>query len=163
MTLNPIRATSRLLPASRALAGLLGTALLAMPIVAAAAEPASHYHHHVWGKTAADRDETIEQRIAMLHTSLQITPGEEPDWHAVADVMRGNETRMQDMISAREAEPVHHVDAIEDLRTYEHFTAAHVEGLRALRTSFETLYATMPASQKLVADDVFDKFGNGHD
>lgn len=157
MTLNPIRATSRL----SALGVVLGAALLALPAIAA--EPTSHYHHHVWGKTPAERAESIEQRIDMLHGKLQITAAEEPDWHAVADVMRGNETHMQDMISAREAEPAHHVDALEDLRIYEHFTQAHVEGLKALRTSFETLYNTMPADQKLIADGVFDKFGNGHD
>jgi len=143
-------------------AGLLGATLLMAPLTASADET-SHYHHQVRGKTAAMRKETVQQRIAMLHTRLQITPGEEANWAGVAQVMRDNEARMQDMISTREAEPAHHVDAPEDLRVYERFTQAHVDGLKALRVSFETLYNAMPADQQLVADDVFAKFGNSHD
>lgn len=143
-------------------AGLAGATLLAAP-AAFSAEPTSHYHHHVWGKTPEERAETVEQRIRTLHASLHITPAQEANWNGVALVMRENETRLQDMITAREAEPAHHVTAPEDLRTYEHFTQAHVDGLKLLRTAFDTLYATMSDTQKLQADDVFDKFGNGHD
>ena len=158
--MSPISPPSRLSRTAMA-AGLLAATLCLAPL-AASADETSHYHHHVWGKTAGQRAETVEQRIVMLHTKLQITAGEEASWAGVAQVMRDNETHMQGMISAREAEPAHHVSAPEDLRIYEHFTQAHVEGLRALRAAFETLYNTMPAEQKLVADEVFDKFGNGH-
>ncbi len=143
-------------------AGLASATLLVGPAVFSA-EPSSHYRHHVWGKTAAERAETVEQRIRTLRASLHITPAQEAGWEGVAHVMRENETRMQDMISAREAEPVHHVTAPEDLRTYERFTQAHVEGLKLLRASFDTLYATMSDAQKLEADAVFDKFGNGQE
>jgi hypothetical protein len=34
-----------------------------------------------------------------------------------------------------------------------------VDGLKDLVASFETLYADMPADQKMVADHVFAKFG----
>jgi len=139
-----------------------GATLLIAPS-AFSAEPTSQYHHHVWGKTPEERAETVQQRIRTLHASLHITPAEEADWSSVAQVMRDNETKMQDMISTHEAMAPHHVTAPEDLMTYETFTQAHVDGLKALRASFETLYATMPADQKLVADDVFDKFGNGHE
>jgi hypothetical protein len=145
-----------------AIAGLAGATLLAAP-AAFSAEPASQYHHHVWGKTPEERAETVEQRIRTLHASLQITPAQEASWTGVAQIMRDNEMRLQDMITAREAEPKHHVTAPEDLRTYERFTQAHVEGLKALRASFETLYTSMPDAQKLIADEVFDKFGNGHE
>jgi len=167
----PSAKLTRATMAKASIAWLLGGALL-LPLAASAQEASgqntsapetSHYHHHVWGKTVAQRAETVEQRIAALHAKLQITAGEEENWNHVAQVMRDNETGMQGMISAREAEAEHHVTAPEDLRIYEHFTQAHVEGLKALRAAFETLYATMPDSQKLVADGVFDKFGNGHD
>jgi hypothetical protein len=143
-------------------ASLAGATLLLAPS-AFSAEPASQYHHHMWGKTPEERAETVQQRIRTLHASLHITPAEEADWGGVAQVMRDNENRLQEMITAREAEPAHHVTAPEDLRTYEHFTQAHVEGLKALRTAFETLYTAMPDDQKMVADQVFDKFGNGHE
>ena len=159
------RPMSRTALGKLALAGLLGATMLVAPRAATAqsVDAGSHYHHHMWGKTAEERAETVEQRIRTMHANLQITAGEEANWASVAQVMRENETRMQDMISARESEPPHHVSATEDLRVYERFTQAHVDGLRSLRSSFETLYNSMPDDQKLVADDVFDKFGNGHD
>jgi len=45
------------------------------------------------------------------------------------------------------------------LRTYERFTQAHVNGLKTLISSFETLYQGMPDKQKALADQVFRKFG----
>jgi hypothetical protein len=144
-----------------AMAGLLGATMLLAPL-AASAQPAGH-HHHAAHKTAEQRAESLDERIASLHTRLQITPAEETDWNAVAQVMRDNEARMQGMIAARKAEPAHHVDALEDLRNYERFTQAHVDGLKLLRSSFETLYMTMPDSQKLVVDDVVRKFSHRHE
>lgn len=148
------------LPRKAAIAALLGATMLFSPL--ASADTMSHHHHHMMAKTPEERSESVEQRIAMLHTKLQITPAQEASWSAVALVMRDNETRMQSMITAREAEPAHHVDALEDLRTYEHFAQAHVDGLKQLRASFEILYNTMPDQQKLVADEVFEKFGHSH-
>jgi len=141
---------------------LAGATLLIAPS-AFSAETSAQYRHHMWGKSPEERAETVQQRIRTLHASLHITPAEEANWGNVAQVMRDNETKMQDMISTREATPAHHVTATEDLMTYEAFSQAHVDGLKALRASFETLYAAMPDDQKLVADDVFDKFGNGHE
>lgn len=160
---HPLATTSARRPRGRiALAGLVGAAILVVPALASA-ESDSHYHHHVWGKTASEREESVELRISNMHKQLHITPAEEPAWAEVARVMQANETRMQDMITAREAEPVHHVTAPEDLKIYERFNQAHVEGLQQLRVSFEALYTAMPDAQKRVADEVFDKFGNGHD
>jgi len=138
---------------------LLSASTLFAPLTAAAV-PAMH--HHAW-TTSEHRPESLEKRITTLHANLQITPAEEADWSAVAQVMRDNEAHMQAMIAAHRAEGTHHVDAPEDLRTYERFTQAHVDGLKQLRSSFETLYATMPAGQKLVADEVFHKFGHRHE
>jgi hypothetical protein len=144
-----------------AVAGLLSASMLFAPL-AASAQPDVH-HHHAGKKTAVERAESLDERIATLHTNLRITPAQETNWNAVAQVMRDNEARMQGLIAARKAEPVHHIDAPEDLRTYERFTQAHVDGLKLLRSSFETLYQTMPESQKLVADEVFRKFGHRHE
>ncbi len=143
------------------IAGILVATALFTPMVAGAG-PVMAHHHHMMGKTPEERAESVEQRITTLHTRLQITPGEEASWRAVAAVMRDNEARMRAMVLAREAEPAHHVDALEDLRTYEHFVQAHVDGLKQLRGVFEVLYNTMPDDQKLVADGVFAKFGDRH-
>jgi hypothetical protein len=142
-----------------AVAGILGAGALLSPL-AAAAQASPSIHAHSGRHSAEERRDTVEQRIATLHTSLQITPSEETNWGAVAQVMRGNEAKMQALISARAAEPRHSMGAIENLRTYERFTRAHVDGLEALISSFETLYKTMPDSQKRIADGVLLKFGH---
>jgi hypothetical protein len=105
------------------------------------------------------RAETLDQRIETLHAALKITPAEEADWSKVADVMRRNESDMQKMVADRQARVPHELSAVDDLKTYQGFTQAHVDGLKDLVASFETLYAEMPADQKRVADHVFAKFG----
>jgi hypothetical protein len=148
-----------------AIASLLGAAVLAGPLAASAqtapTTPATvHHYHHTMHRMAAVTRETINARIAMLHEKLAITLDEEPKWAAVAQVMRDNETVMHRMIADRAAAGAHDVTAVEDLKTYEHFSQAHLDGLKNLIDSFETLYAVMPASQQAVADHVFMRFGD---
>jgi hypothetical protein len=143
---------------SRRASPLIAIAALLSPI-AAMADPISPHHHARHG-TRAQQAETVEMRIAKLHTQLKITPDEEANWTPVAQAMRDNESRMQAMIATRKAEPVHDVNALEDLRTYERFNQAHVDGLKGLISSFEVLYKAMPDDQKHLADDVFRKFGH---
>jgi protein CpxP len=149
------RATAR----SAAIASLLGATFLFTPLAASADSLANH-HRHARHATSEARAESVEQRIADLHASLKITPSEEINWTAVAQVMRDNEARMQSLISARKAEPVQGENAVEHLKTYERFTQTHVDGLKMLISSFETLYNSMPVDQKRVADQVFEKFGH---
>jgi hypothetical protein len=142
------------------LCAFLGASLLATPASASAASvpaPIAGPQH----PRAAHRmmkPETVDQRVAMLHASLKITPAEEPQWMPVVQAMRENEAAMQKLMAETTAKP-HPLSAIEDLKTYERFTQAHVSGLKTLISSFETLYAAMPDSQKAVADRVFYKFG----
>jgi hypothetical protein len=145
-------------------ASLVGAACLLAPLAAVAQSaptaPMAPVHHHHTHKTAAQARETVNQRIAMLHTRLEITPDEEANWAAVAQVMRDNEARMQQLILERREQPAHSVTAVEDLKSYENFAQAHVGGLKSLISSFETLYAAMPAPQQAVADRVFKHFGH---
>jgi len=144
------------------LARLLGAAVVlaasvsALPLAANAAPTHHRYHHHA----AELRRETVEARIASLHTSLMITLDEEANWDAVAQVMRTNATAMQARVDEEKMRPPHSRTAVQDMRTYEAFTQAHVDGLKTLIASFETLYASMPAPQQAVADRVFQSFGH---
>jgi hypothetical protein len=138
------------------IAALLGAACLIAPLGAAAQATSMHHHH----RSAAQARETLETRIATLHSELNITPGEEAKWSAVAQVMRSNEADMQRMVAERRGEAPRGGTAVEDLKTYERFTQAHVDGLKNLISSFETLYAAMPASQQAIADHVFQHFGH---
>jgi protein CpxP len=132
------------------LCALVGASVIAAPLAALAA-PAHH--------SAAAMKETVEQRITMMHGALKITPAEEASWTPVAQAMRDNEAAMQKLVSERTAQAPHAMTAVEDLKTYERFTQAHVTGLKNLISSFETLYQAMPDAQKANADQVFHKFG----
>jgi len=117
--------------------------------------------HTATAERHATQHETIDQRIAMLHWSLKITPDEETQWSAVAQVMRSNDAAMRALIASTKAERQTggDVSALDELRTYEKFNRAHLDGLKDLMVSFETLYTAMPDSQKAVADHVFARFG----
>ncbi len=145
---RPAPRARSLLLATMATAGLLATSLAAL------AEPA-HVHHRV----AMMSQETVDQRISMLHAALKIDSAEEPQWSAVAQAMRDSEATMQRLVAETKAKP-HPLSAVDDLKTYERFTQAHVDGLKTVISSFQTLYDAMPDSQKALADQVFHKFGS---
>ena len=163
---KPHRGAQALRPRPFVLAGLLCASTLGAPLAVLAqpasapaptATPAMAPMHHSASSRMMKR-ETVEQRVAMLHASLRITRAEEPQWTPVAQAMRDNEAAMQKLMAETTAKP-HSLNAVDDLRTYERFTQAHVNGLKNLISSFETLYQAMPDSQKATADQVFRKFG----
>jgi hypothetical protein len=105
---------------------------------------------------AVSHEDTIDQRISSLHAELKITPAEESDWQAVATTMRDNAAAM-DKLAPDKAASAKTMTAIEDLQTYQQFAQAHVEHLKKLTAAFETLYNAMPAEQKKIADEVFER------
>jgi leucyl aminopeptidase (aminopeptidase T) len=146
-----------------AIASLVGAACLASTSGASAqtaAPKAPVHHHYMRHRSAVVARETMENRITTLHAKLMITPDEETKWAAVAQVMRDNEAGMQRIVAERHSAAPHPVTAVEDLKTYEHFTQEHMNGLKNLISSFEILYAAMPAPQQATADQVFMRFGN---
>lgn len=150
---------------SVAIAALLGTAMLASPLMAAPADTTSTAPSQATQGAApqtkaaagamATKAETVEQRITSLHTALKITPPEEANWTSVAQSMRENAAAMQKLAADDTVKAPQSMTAVEDLKTYEKFAQAHVDGLKNLTSSFETLYNSMPDPQKKVADQVF--------
>lgn len=140
-----------------AVAAFLSASLLATPmaVVFAADAPAT-----ASGKAAVDTQaETVEQRIATLHTSLKITADEEANWKPVAQAMRDNAAAMEKLAATKTAQAPQAMSAVDDLKSYEVFAQAHVDGLKNLISSFQTLYAAFPDAQKRIADGVFQSFG----
>ena len=136
-------------PIGRAMAAavLLGAVGLVSPLAPA------------WGQgtqpPGAMGDETVDQRIAGLHAQLQITPSQEPAWGTVARTMRDNAATMQRLMQEKEISLRQGLTAVQDLQNYEDITRLQLEGLRSLIASFQTLYNSMPAGQKQIADQVF--------
>ena len=154
---------------SVAIAALMGIAMLASPLIAARADTATNaaiqmaqaagpQNPAATGATGG-QGETVEQRITTLHTALKIAPGQEPLWNAVAQAMRENAAAMDKIVAQARTTPPQTMTAVEDLKMYQKFAQAHIDGLKNLIVSFEKLYAAMPDAQKKITDDVFRTSG----
>jgi protein CpxP len=106
----------------------------------------------------SSKPETVDQRIASLKTALKITPDQESKWKDVAQAMKDNAAAMDKLVQEKKPKMAN-MTAVEDLKTYEEFTKAHLDGMKNLRSSFESLYSAMPDAQKKNADRVFQSYG----
>ncbi|MEM5400200.1 Spy/CpxP family protein refolding chaperone [Paraburkholderia unamae] len=111
----------------------------------ASAPAASSHQHHV---------ETVDDRVKELHAELKITPAEEDQWAKVADVMRNNAKTVDDLIQQRH-DNAQQQTAVENLQSWNEIAQANAEGSKAMLDAFSALYATMPDSQKKLADAAF--------
>jgi protein CpxP len=149
---------------SVAIAALMGATMLTTPFVAArAAEQGAVPQAQTLAAAGATetKGETVEQRITNLHAALKITPAQDAQWNTVAQAMRENAANMDKLVASNRTTAPQSMTAVEDLKTYQKFAQAHVDGLKNLISSFEKLYAAMPDAQKKVADGVFSTSAGG--
>ena len=106
----------------------------------------------------SDKPETVEQRITTLKAALKVTPDQESKWDGVAKAMRENAASMDKLVQEKQGKMAN-MNAVDDLKTYQEFSQAHLDGLKNLSSAFKTLYESMPADQKKNADGVFDSYG----
>ena len=159
--IHPI-AVSAPIVRSIAIAALMGATMLATPLSAARAEQAAAVPQNQAAAGATEtKGETVEQRITNLHAALKITPEQGTQWNAVAQAMRENATSMDKLVATARTTAPQNMSAVDDLRSYQKFAQAHVDGLKNLTSSFEKLYAVMPDAQKKVADGVFSTSRSG--
>ncbi len=97
---------------------------------------------------------SVEARIKSLHDGLQITATQEPQWQAVAEVMRDNAKATGALIRERAAN-INTMTAVDDLHSYQAIAEAHASGIQKLIPAFEALYASMSDAQKTNADRIF--------
>ena len=95
----------------------------------------------------------IEGRIAFLKAELKITDAQQTLWNAVADVIRA---KAKDMVGMPQGMAMMGGSANlpDRLASHEKAMAAHLDGLRKLRTAFDPLYASLSADQKKTADSL---------
>jgi protein CpxP len=146
---------------SVAIAALMGATMFASPLTAARAEQAVAPQNEAAKAATETKGETVEQRITKLHASLKITPEQDTKWNGVAQAMRENSANMDKLVGATRTTPPQTMTAVEDLKTYQKFAQAHVDGLKNLISSFGTLYDSMSDGQKKIADGVFNTSGRG--
>ncbi|MGF6599848.1 protein CpxP [Paraburkholderia sp. GAS448] len=115
------------------------------PAAAPAAAPASG---------AARYEQRVEQRIAYLHSQLKITPQQETQWKAFADVMRTNGETMAGLYEQRMSNTATK-SAVEDMQQYATIAQAHADGMKKLVDAFDPLYSSFSPDQKKLADTTF--------
>jgi protein CpxP len=146
---------------SVAIAALMSAPLVAAPLTMAHAQTKTT-------KIVANADEkaqSVEPRIKQMHTELKITPDQEAKWNPVAQAMRDNAANMEKLVAEKRQQAPQNMTAVEDLKTYQQFAQAHVDGLKNLTSAFSSLYDSMSDQQKKNADQVFANFhreGPGH-
>jgi glutamine synthetase adenylyltransferase len=152
---DPIRRNSAVL--SLAIAALVFTPLtLAQAQTRATPAPAQT----VPAKPAAanpNDEKAVEQRITQLHAELKITPEQESKWNSVAQAMRDNAAKMDQLIAQHRQNGSATMTAIDDLNADQQFVQAHLDGLKNFSSAFKSLYDAMPDQQKKNADQVFAK------
>lgn len=73
--------------------------------------------------------------------------------------MRDSASEMEKLVATKRAIPPEKTSAVDDLKTYQEFTQVRLDGLKNLNLAFKSLYDSMPAEQKKIADMVFEKYG----
>ena len=135
---------------------IVATTTLAIPSTVTAAVPAPTL------AAAHGSDQIrIEARIKDMHAKLKITAAEEDQWAKVADVMRDNARKMDELNSARLANATA-MNAVEDLTSYGEVVDAHAGEIKKFAAAFSPLYDSMSDAQKLRADELFRNGGTQH-
>ncbi len=106
--------------------------------------------------TAPHSPAAVEAHIKQLHAQLKITPDQEDQWKALAQIMRDNASKLSDLIQQR-AQNARSMSAVDNLSSYEAITAAQEDGLKQLLPAFEKLYDSMSDTQKKTADAAFNQ------
>jgi periplasmic protein CpxP/Spy len=101
----------------------------------------------------AGHERNVEDRIAYLHAQLKITPAQETQWNAFADVMRSNGETMGQLFEQRKA--AGKLSAVDDMKQYAQIAQAHADGMKKLVDAFDPLYSSFSPEQKKLADATF--------
>jgi hypothetical protein len=155
VTASPQLADARGLPAGR-LVAQAGPPPTAAPGAASPAPEPSARPAQTPAATATRRRgpaAAVEARISALREKLHVTPAEEPQFKAYADVMRQNAQAMEELFAERAKSP--DPSAVGRLRWYAKLTAAHAEAVGKLVAPFEALYQSLSPQQKKAADTYF--------
>lgn len=142
---------------SLAAASMLVLLAAAAPVAASAADAGTSPPPAASAQPASPRGPAalVEARIADLHKKLHITPGQEAQFTAFADVMRANARSMQDLFQDRASHRDRTAPGM--LHWYARLTTAHADALNKLVPPFDALYQSLSTSQKKAADAAFQQ------
>lgn len=96
----------------------------------------------------------VEQRIAALQAKLGITPAQQADWNAFAQVMRDNAASTDTAFHAR-AQGASTMNAVDNMNSYAAIARTYADNTQKLADSFSSFYGKLSAQQKQTADVLF--------
>ena|SRR5947207_206783 len=99
----------------------------------------------------------VDKQIADLKKQLKITPQQEPQFNAFAEVMRSNAQELDAQMSKGSANP----NAVEELKQAQQFAEIQAAQLKRLVPALQALYDTLSDPQKKTADQVMGGGGGG--
>ena len=99
----------------------------------------------------------VEANIASLHQRVQITPAQEAQFNAVANVMRQN-ARAE--ASAPQSPPAN-ASAVDSLRAEIQYDEMELAGMKRFLPALEALYATLSPAQRQAANAIFSRGPGG--
>ena len=92
---------------------------------------------------------SVEANIAQLRQRLMITPAQEPQFAALANVVRQNARMMP------AAPPPPNAGAVQDLRLAIQYGQQELDGMRRLLPALQALYGVLTPVQRQAADQAF--------
>jgi len=106
---------------------------------------------------SAPQPQNVESSIATLRQRSQITPAQEAQFNAVANVMRENARTEGSALQ----QPPAGATAVDDLRAYIRYSEVELAGLKKMLPVLDALYATLSPTQKRAADAAFREGPSG--
>jgi gamma-glutamyl phosphate reductase len=99
----------------------------------------------------------VEGRIAFLRTELKITETQTAAWNDFADALRSNAKKLGEIRASIKAQPDSSGQAptlADRLELQERWLTARLDGARAIRSTFTTLYGVLSDEQKKTGNEI---------
>jgi len=101
----------------------------------------------------------VDKQIADLKKQLKITPQQEPQFNAFAEIMRSNEQDLDKLMQQGGAN--RQPNAVEELKQAQQLAETQAAGMKRLVPALQALYDALSDQQKKVADQVMGGGGPG--
>ena len=153
----------RTLPALALAAVLAGGAAVALgPVVAAAqSQQTPQQQPQRPHRAAFDPGRHIEGRIAYLKAELKITDAQQPQFDALANVMRDNAKAMHDAFQTLRGDRSQPQTALSRMEARAKFAQLRADGDAKMLAAFRPLYQAMSPDQQKAADEMLGHHGHG--
>ncbi len=100
-------------------------------------------------------EDRLEHHLTRLHDELKITPAQQSQWDALAQVMRDNYAAMRARFQERRAAPEQPRTALDRLQRDQQMAQLRLDGLQKMIPPFQALYSSLSDEQKQTADKAF--------